>query len=80
MNILLASHIGWLSELTYFRFFPVICWSYLRTEISVTLSIVNKLYSRHHQAKLVYYIPSSPFLPGPLWPGVVALDRVLSMD
>ena len=26
-------------------FFPVIFWSYLRTEISVTLSIGNKLYS-----------------------------------
>ena len=23
--------------------------------------------------------PSLPSLPGPLWPGVVALDRVLSM-
>ena len=39
---------GWLSELTHFRFFSVICWSYLRTDISVTLSIGNKLYSRHH--------------------------------
>ena len=29
-------------------FFPVICWSYLRTEISATLSVCNKLYSRHH--------------------------------
>ena len=36
---------GWFSELTYFRFFPVICWSYLWTEISLTLSIRNKLYS-----------------------------------
>ena len=37
---------GWLSELTYFRFFfSVICWSYLRTEISDTLSIGNKSYS-----------------------------------
>ena len=35
---------GWLSELTYFRFFAVICWSYLRTKISVTLSIGNKSY------------------------------------
>ena len=25
-------------------------------------------------------IPSLPLLPGPLWPRVVALDRVLSMD
>ena len=31
-----------------FGFFPVICRSYLQTEISVTLSIGNKLYSRHH--------------------------------
>ena len=29
-------------------FFPVICWFYQRTEISVTLSMGNKLYSRHH--------------------------------
>ena len=29
-------------------FFPVICWSYLWTEISVILSTGNKLYSRHH--------------------------------
>ena len=29
-------------------FFPVLCWSSLRTEISVTLSIGNELYSRHH--------------------------------
>ena len=39
---------GWLSELTCFFYFPVICWSYLRTEISITLSIGNKLYSRRH--------------------------------
>ena len=38
----------WLSELTYFPFFSVICWSYLRTEISVILSTGNKLDSRHH--------------------------------
>ena len=36
---------GWLSELTYFQCFPVICWSYLQTEVSVTLSIGNKQYS-----------------------------------
>ena len=24
--------------------------------------------------------PSLPFLPGPLWPGVVVPDRVLAMD
>ena len=29
-------------------FFSVICWSYMRTKISVTLSIGNKLCSRHH--------------------------------
>ena len=29
-------------------FFPVICWSYLRMEISVSLSIGHKLFSRHH--------------------------------
>ena len=34
---------GYLSELIYFRFFPVICWSYLRTEMSVILSTCNKL-------------------------------------
>ena len=40
---------GSLSELTYFCFcFSVICWSYLWTEISLTLSIGNKLYFRHH--------------------------------
>ena len=41
----------WLVIGTYillFFFFPVICWSCLWTEISVTLSIGNKLYSRHH--------------------------------
>ena len=39
----------WLSQFTYsWVFFPVICWSYLWTEISVTLSIGKKLYSRHN--------------------------------
>ena len=40
----------WLVIGTYILpfFFPVICWSYLRTEISVTLSIGNKYSSRHH--------------------------------
>ena len=51
---------GWLSELTHFGFFPVNCWSYLRTEISVTLSLGNKLYSRHHT---LYF----SFLWKPLW-------------
>ena len=37
---------GWLLELTYFRGGgPVICWSYLQTEIFVTLSIGYKSYS-----------------------------------
>ena len=49
MNILFASRI-FLFVASYRNlhtsvFFPVICWSYLRTEISVTLSIGNKLYS-----------------------------------
>ena len=37
---------GWLSELTYLRFFffQVICWSYLWMEISVILSTGNKLH------------------------------------
>ena len=36
----------WLVFETYIiPFFPVICWSYLRREISVTLSIGNKSYS-----------------------------------
>ena len=39
---------GSLSELTYFRCFTVICWSYQRTDISVILSNGNKLLSRHH--------------------------------
>ena len=40
----------WLVVGTYILpvFFPAFCWSYLRTEIFVTLSIGNKLYSRHH--------------------------------
>ena len=40
----------WLVIGTYILLFlfSVICWSYLRTEISVTLSIGNNLYSRHH--------------------------------
>ena len=49
MNILLASRIFCLclviGTCILPFFFPVICWSYLRTEISVTLSIGNKLYS-----------------------------------
>ena len=40
---------GWLSELTsFFCCFSVICWPYLQMEISVTLYIGNRLYSRHH--------------------------------
>ena len=40
----------WLVIRTYILpgFFSVIYWPYLRTEIAVTLSIGNKLYSRHH--------------------------------
>ena len=40
----------WLVIGTYILpgFFPIICWSYLQMEISVTLPIGNKLYSRHH--------------------------------
>ena len=37
-------------------FFPVICWSYLRTEISITLSIGNELYSRHHLLSFFYFL------------------------
>ena len=52
MKILFASRIfcSWLVIGTYILpvFFPVICWSYLRMEISVILSISNKLYSRHY--------------------------------
>ena len=49
MNILFT-HVffcSWLVIGTYILpgFFPVICWSYLRTEISVTQSIGNKSYS-----------------------------------
>ena len=45
INILFASRIFLFMELTFVRFFfPVICWSYLWTKISVTLSIGNKLY------------------------------------
>ena len=52
MNILFASRI-FLFMAGYWNlhtsgFFPVLCWCYLRTEISVTLSIGNKLYSLHH--------------------------------
>ena len=50
---------GWLSELRYFRFFPLICWSNLWKEISVTLCIGNKLYS-------CYYILYFSFLRKPL--------------
>ena len=47
---------GWLSELTYFRFFPVICWSYLRAEIPVTLSIGNKLYSSPSSFPVIHFV------------------------
>ena len=45
LHITYFSVYGWLSGLTFFPFFPEIC---LRTEISVTLSTGNKLYSCHH--------------------------------
>ena len=48
MNILFASRIFclWLVIGTYtLPFFLVICWSYLRTAICVTLFMCNKLYS-----------------------------------
>ena len=52
MNILFAYvyFCLWLVIRTYILpfFFSVICWSYLRTEISVILSLDNKLNSRHH--------------------------------
>ena len=35
---------GWLSELTYFHFFSVICWAYLQKEISVILSTGNEFH------------------------------------
>ena len=62
---------GWLSELTYFRFFAVICWSYLRTKISVTLSIGNKLYSS-----------PSPFIFSFQWPTLLMIyyDRIESAN
>ena len=47
-------------------FFPVICWSYLRTEISVTLSIDNKLYSLSFETTLLIlscdHIESAKFI------------------
>ena len=76
MNILFA-HVFfclWLVIGTYILlgFFPVICWSYLWTEISVTLSINNKLYSHHH---LLYF----SFLWKPLcWCYIVTTLNLLS--
>ena len=50
---------GRLSELTYFRFFfSVICWSYLRKEISVPLSIGDKLYSS--PSSFIFLSPVKP--------------------
>ena len=44
---------------TYFRFFfPVICWSYLWTEISAILSIHNKLYSSPYSFIFSYLCPT----------------------
>ena len=40
-----------------------------------------KLSDGEAQAQEIWgmYTPSLPSIPGPLWPGVVALDRILSM-
>ena len=57
MNTYLRPRISvycWLSELTNFRFLLVNCWSYLQTEISITLSTGNKLFL----AILLYFSPS----------------------
>ena len=48
----------WLLELTYFHFFPEIWWSYLWTEISVTLSTGNKLYSL--PSSFIFLFPVKP--------------------
>ena len=57
---------GRLSELTYFRFFPVICWSYLRRKISVTLSISIKSYTLSCETTLLMlscdHIESAKFI------------------
>ena len=39
-----------------FVFFPVICWSSLRTEISVTLSIGDKLYSSPSSFPVTHFV------------------------
>ena len=45
----------WLVIVTYILpFFRVICWSYLRTDISVILSTGNKLHSCHHPLFLFF--------------------------
>ena len=61
-----------LSEFTYFRGFPVICWSSLRTEISVSISIGDELYSPHH---ILYF----SFLRKPLcWCYLAIASKMLS--
>ena len=60
---------GWLSELTYSRFSPVICWSYLRTEISVILYTFNKWYSS--ASSFIFLIPVKPLL-------MLSCDRIES--
>ena len=55
----------------FFFFCPVIYWSYLWTEISVTLSIGNKLDSRHHN---LYF----SFLWKPLWCNLATTLNLLS--
>ena len=68
MNTTLRPHIFcfWLVNGNYILpFFPVICWSYLRTEISVTLSTGNKIHP-----PLFFFFPVKPlcwyYLPTPL--------------
>ena len=48
----------WLVIETYILlfFFPVICWSYPRTEISVTLSIGNELYSLPSSFPVTHFV------------------------
>ena len=61
---------GWVSEFTYICccFFRVICWSYLRTEISVILSTGNKLYSRHFPLFFIFPVkPLFDVILRPLW-------------
>ena len=61
MNAPLRPHIFslWLIIATYILpFFPVICWSYLQTEISATLSTDNELYSS--PSSFIFIFPVKP--------------------